>query len=173
MATPVYEIRTNERDANGRETGQWSNEIGEGNEFATIAAATAAIQSLRELDADWADGSYRVVEIASGDTVLTVEPGEGLELPTPPAGWSSIEQLADTQAGLAYLADRGLTGDDIPGSIARYETCQPAHPECYALVYADDSVYIRSNADDEVWYDLAEYLADHDLRIEGDSIVAA
>lgn len=66
MATPVYEIQTNERDANGRETGQWSNEIGEGNEFATIAAATAAIQSLRECGEDWANATYRICDIDDG-----------------------------------------------------------------------------------------------------------
>lgn len=168
MATPVYEIQTNEI-FNDRETGQWTNEVGDANEFATIAAAVAGIQSLRELDAEWAAGTYRVVEIESGDIEFEVGPGEDLELPTQlPDGWDSIEHMSIIGAGLMWLADRGLALDSIPEP-TRYEF-EPAHPECYVLAYPDDSAYVRSNADDEVWDQFSDYLSVNALHTHGDTI---
>ena len=53
----MYQIET--LDANG-----WSAEnIGDNNEFQTRLDAENAIESLRQLNGDWATAIYRVVEI--------------------------------------------------------------------------------------------------------------
>jgi len=92
------------------------------------------------------------------------------------AGFETPAQMLEFEAGLTYALDRWAQGladpSDYPDSVARYESCQPPHPECYVLVFADGSAYVRSNARDEVWADFGDYLSHVDCTVEGETIVA-
>lgn len=97
-----------------------------------------------------------------------------------PIGYATIDQLATIEAGRAYIAGRAAReGDPSPcpttEPTAHYDVEMQGggtHPECYIDVYTDGSAYIHSNADDEVWESLADYLAEYDLRIDGDMVRA-
>jgi len=85
-----------------------------------------------------------------------------------PHGWETPEQLVSCSAGLAYALDRWIAAaqpSDQPEPIKQIEAMVPNHPECYLHVYGDDSVYVHSNADDEIWASLSDYLAEYDCEI--------
>lgn len=64
QTTSIYEIQT--RNRKNRLLSEWSAEslFRDGNEFATLDEAWAAVEDLKTLGEEWLDCDYRVVEIA-------------------------------------------------------------------------------------------------------------
>ncbi len=93
-----------------------------------------------------------------------------------PNGFDTLDQLAQTDAGRVYLLARCMPEREtyqravdflrlIPEQV---ETCDPPRLDCYAWLFADQSVLIVSTADDEVWADEADYLSHYDLQRHDD-----
>ena len=57
----LYEIETQLR------SGEWSNEVGDRNEFDTETEALAAIGELKGIDEEWAVAEYRVVAVKESE----------------------------------------------------------------------------------------------------------
>lgn len=75
-----------------------------------------------------------------------------------PYGWEDAEALAACQAGRAYMADwLQLERTLRPASIERYSFAGAAESEWIEL-FDDGSGYVHSNAEDEVWDTLGDYL---------------
>jgi len=97
-----------------------------------------------------------------------------LDLPT---GFGSAAQLCESMAGLTYALARTLPQERrgyqevIDFLNLRDEDAASiysgVHPECWAAVWPDDSMLIRSNADDEVWRSISDYV---DAIGEGDEL---
>ena len=56
----TYEIQT-------KYGGEWSNEVGDRNEFDTETEALAAIGQLKEIDEEWSRANYRVVAVKESE----------------------------------------------------------------------------------------------------------
>ena len=52
----TYEIQT-------KYGGEWSNHVGDSNEFATPLEAWILVAELRTLDGEWREAEYRVAEV--------------------------------------------------------------------------------------------------------------
>lgn len=148
--TTTYEIVTLE--AHG-----WTTDyVGAGNTFDTIDEALAAIFSLIGLGDEWATPDYGIMY--GGELLYKVDTDRANELPE---GWNSLSQMCSSFAGQAWALDRQLSY-----GYTRPDWLEPVRREggdiLYAEVFRDGSLWVHSNACDEVWADWTDYTEEHD-----------
>lgn len=165
-----YEILSRTNGSEWRDDG-----IGDPNQFGTEAEAQAAIDSFATLGEDWAAAEYKISPLYG--EIDDEEAERDL-----PAGFDTIDALFVLDAGRAFAANR-WPQRDIAGAeriVRAIDVDQiatlPAHPDCYIDKFADGSIYVHSNADDEVWADLGDYLAHYELElaeVDGETVTRA
>lgn len=176
-----YEILSRTNGSEWRDDG-----IGDPNQFGTEAEAQAAIDSFATLGEDWAAAEYKISPLYG--EIDDEEAERDL-----PAGFDTIDALFVLDAGRAYAANR-WPQRDIAGAerIVRaidIETIWTTREDttrwiddngkqgfdtrvvadidspCCIDKFADGSIYVHSNADDEVWADLGDYLSHYELEL--------
>lgn len=100
-----------------------------------------------------------------------------------PTGFETVASLLALDAGRAYAANRWVERDVdgaesiiAPEATRTIQTAEPAHPDCYIDEFADGSIYVHSNADDEVWAELSDYLSHYELElaeVDGSTVTRA
>ena len=147
------------------EAGEWTTDyVGTENTFDTIDEALAAIFSRIGLGDEWATPDYGIMY--GGELLYKVDSQmcssfAGQAWALLPEGWNSLSQMCSSFAGQAWALDRQLSY-----GYTRPDWLEPVRREggdiLYAEVFRDGSLWVHSNACDEVWADWTDYTEKHD-----------
>lgn len=174
-------------------TSDWrDDEVGNANMFGSEAEAQAAIDSFATLGAEYRIApTYGEIDEESATRDL-------------PSGFETIDTLLALDAGRAYAANRWIECDvDGAESIIAPEATRTIwatredttrwiddngkqgldvvevpdlDSPCYIDEFADGSIYVHSNAYDEVWAYLSDYLSHYELElaeVDGETVTRA